>query len=72
MGRVSRWENSGAMKRYWRFDFDLYYPGGGMNDFTKDFDTLTEAVDFKPKYEMDCTMVIDSTNIKEVYKEKNR
>lgn len=31
------------MKRYWLFEFDQYYPGGGMYDFKGDFDTIEEA-----------------------------
>ncbi len=30
------------MKRYLLFAGDKYYPMGGMNDFVKDFDTITE------------------------------
>ena len=30
------------MKRYLMFGFDTYYPGGGMNDFIFDFDTVDE------------------------------
>lgn len=31
------------MKRFLRFDYYGYYPGGGMDDFVGDFDTLEEA-----------------------------
>lgn len=32
------------MKRYFLFEYDDYYPGGGMNDFVGDFDTIEEAL----------------------------
>ncbi len=34
------------MKRYLVFAFDFYYPIGGWDDFKKDFDTTTEALDY--------------------------
>lgn len=30
-----------AFKRYWLFSFSLFYPNGGMDDFTCDVDDLT-------------------------------
>ena len=35
------------MKRFLRFEYAKYYPGGGMEDFVGDFDTLEEAKVFK-------------------------
>jgi hypothetical protein len=32
------------MKRYLAFYWHNYYPGGGMNDFVGDYDTLEEAI----------------------------
>jgi hypothetical protein len=32
------------MKRYWLFTYGRYYPGGGMNDFAGQFDTVEEAL----------------------------
>ena len=34
------------MKRYMTFSGYRYYPGGGMDDFKGDFDTLDEAITF--------------------------
>lgn len=31
------------MKRYWLFMWNQYYPGGGLNDFMGDFDTIEEC-----------------------------
>jgi hypothetical protein len=51
------------MKRFWVFVYDVYYPSGGLNDFSKDFDTLEEAeahgkgdVGFR----WDCWQVLDT------------
>jgi len=34
------------MKRYLLFTGDTFYPGGGMQDFRGDFNTIDEARDF--------------------------
>lgn len=31
------------MKRYWLFSGQIYYPGGGMDDFIGSYDTVDEA-----------------------------
>lgn len=42
------------MKRYLLFSGAHYYPGGGMNDFVKDFDNKNEATEYiKEKYRED-------------------
>lgn len=34
------------MKNFLLFGGEIYYAGGGMEDFIKDFDTLQEATEF--------------------------
>lgn len=33
------------MKRYWLFQYDNYYPRGGMNDFINSFDSIKDCED---------------------------
>jgi hypothetical protein len=32
--------------RYWVFYGDLHYPNGGMDDFEKSFENITEAIGY--------------------------
>ena len=34
------------LRRYWLFVGENYYPGGGMRDFLKSFDTFDDAMSF--------------------------
>ena len=37
------------MKRYWLFQFDEYYPRGGINDFVESFDSIQDALECSKK-----------------------
>jgi hypothetical protein len=54
------------MKRYWLFQFDQYYPQGGMNDFVESFDSLEEALvhykKLKNHFKGDYYHIFDSQN----------
>lgn len=47
------------MKKFVRFDWDQYYPGGGLGDVTDSFDTLEEAIAFKTEMYFDFTQIVD-------------
>lgn len=53
------------MKRFLLFSGDIYYPGGGWNDFQGDFDTLNEATDKAIELKRDWDQIVD-TETKEV------
>lgn len=46
-------------KRYLLFEYDQYYPGGGIGDMTNSFDTLDEAIDAADESEYDYQEVYD-------------
>lgn len=59
------------MKRYLLFAGDNYYPAGGMSDFKKDFDTISDAKEYmkilqSEKYAPDWVEVYDLLDKKEV------
>ena len=50
------------MKRFWTFAYDRYYPGGGMEDFTGQFDTEADARAHLDKDDSDCRRLIRVNN----------
>lgn len=48
------------MKRYWLFGFNRCYPLGGMQDFRKDFDTISECHHEYGKQIQDFYQIFDS------------
>ncbi len=48
------------MKRYMLFEFDKYYPCGGMSDFTGSFDSLEECLNKRCNSYTDCFHVYDT------------
>lgn len=47
------------MKKYIRFDWEPYYPAGGLGDVSDSFDTLEEAIAYKHEYYSDHAQVVD-------------
>lgn len=47
------------MKKFVRFDWDQYYPGGGLGDVSGSYDTLEEAIAANPSRYMDYAYVVD-------------
>jgi len=50
---------SKEMKKYIVFQFDLYYPVGGLNDMRESFDTLEEAEKFCLEDRWDFNHIVD-------------
>jgi len=67
-------DGTGIMNRYLAFFGDNYYPEGGMGDFLKDFETLSEAKDSildkfnESKYRDSWGHVYDTVNKEIVFK----
>lgn len=55
------------LKRYLRFSYGCYYPEGGMNDFTNDFDSLKELLEDSKNI-----FIPDSSSIESIYDCKKR
>lgn len=55
-------------KKYILFQFEDYYPGGGMSDIRESFDTVKEAEDFvaAQKWKPDNSELVDRDTWQEV------
>lgn len=53
------------MKRYLLFAGDIYYPGGGWDDFIGSFDTIEECQAFgkDPSRGLDWYQIVDTTTM---------
>jgi hypothetical protein len=47
------------MKKYVLFQYDAYYPSGGLNDITGSFDTVEEAKQKAKEDKTDHTIIVD-------------
>jgi hypothetical protein len=56
------------MKRFIFFAYDSYYPSGGCDDIKADFDTLEEAMAYKPKYQPTHLEILDTQTYKKYYR----
>ena len=55
------------MKKYIVFQFDTYYPGGGLSDIKGSFDTLEEAITFIKKDYQDYSYVVDRDTWEKIF-----
>lgn len=55
-------------KKFILFQWESFYPGGGLGDITDSFDTLAEAQDAAKKSRSDFNEVIDRDTWEEVWR----
>jgi hypothetical protein len=56
-------------KKYILFQYDQYYPSGGLGDIRGSFDTLEEAKEYAVKHRHDYNDVVDRDTWEEVWSE---